>query len=44
MDELARDVEKLLDRAPRGLPAEGKEMELQFHLMSALPEKIMHSS
>ena len=40
VDELARDIEKLLDRASPGLPAEAREMELRFHLMSALPEKI----
>ena len=40
VDELARGIKKLLDRASLGLPAEAREMILCFHLMSALPEKI----
>ena len=40
VDELARDIEKLLDRASPGLPVEAREMELRYHLMSALPDKI----
>ena len=40
VDELARDIEKLLDKASPGLPAEAREMELRFHLTTALPEKI----
>ena len=39
VDELARDIEKLLDKASPGLPAEARERELRFHLTSALPEK-----
>ena len=40
IDELARDIEKLLDRSSPGLPAEVRDSELRFHLMSALPEKV----
>ena len=40
VDELARDIEKLLDKASPGLPADAKDMELRFHLTTALPEKI----
>ena len=41
VDKLARDIEKLLNRASPGLPTEAREMELHFQLMSALPEKIV---
>ena len=40
IDELAQDIEKLLDRSSPGLPAEVRDSGLQFHLMSALPEKV----
>ena len=40
IDELARDIEKLLDRSSPGLPAEIRDSELRFYLMSALPEKV----
>ena len=40
IDELARDIEKLLDRSSPGLPAEVRDSELRFYLMSALPEKV----
>ena len=40
LDELARDIETLLDRSSPGLPAEIRDSELRFHLMSALPEKV----
>ena len=40
VDELARDIEKLLDKASPGLPADARDMELRFHLTTALPEKI----
>ena len=40
VDELARDLEKLLDRASPGLPAEIRDSELRFHLINALPEKV----
>ena len=40
VDELARDLEKLMDRASPDLPAAARETELHFHLMAALPEKI----
>ena len=40
VDELARDIEKLLERASPDLSAEAKETELRFHFVGALPEKI----
>ena len=40
VDELAHDLEKLLDRASPGLPAEIRDSELRFHLINALPEKV----
>lgn len=40
VDELARDVEILLDKASPGLPADIKEGELHYHFTTALPEKI----
>ena len=38
IDELARDLEKLLDQASPQLPAETRETELRFHLMNSLPD------
>ena len=40
IDELARDLERLLDKASPGLPAELKDSELHFHLMNSLPERV----
>ena len=40
IDELARDLEKLLDQASPGLPADTREAELRFHLMSSLPDNV----
>ena len=40
VDELARDLERLLDKASPGLPIEIRDRELKYHLMNALPEKI----
>ena len=40
IDELARDLEKLLERASPDLPQATKSTELRFHLINALPEKI----
>ena len=40
IDELARDIEKLLDQSSPGLPAEIRDSELRLYLMSALPEKV----
>ena len=40
VDELARDLEKLLERASPDLPQATKSTELRFHLINALPEKI----
>ena len=40
MDELARYLERLLDRSSPGLPAETRETELRFHLMNSFPEKV----
>ena len=36
IDELARDLETLLDRSS---PANIRDAELRFHLMNSLPEK-----
>ena len=40
VDELARDLERLLDKASPDLPIDIRDRELKFHLMSALPEKV----
>ena len=40
VDELARDVEKLLEKASSGLPDELRESELRFYLINALPDKV----
>ena len=40
IDELARDIERLLDQASPGLPGDLKDKELKYHLMNALPEKV----
>ena len=40
VDELARDLERLLDKASLDLPAEVRNKELKFHLMNALPDKV----
>ena len=40
IDELARDVKKLLDQASPGLPEELSESEMWFNLINALPEKV----
>ena len=40
VDELARDLERMLDKSSPGLPAEIREAELRFHLLNSLPEKI----
>ena len=40
MDELARDIEKLLDRAAPGLEGAVRTTELRLYLISALPERI----
>ena len=39
-DELARDLERMLDKSSPGLPAEVCEAELRFHLMICRPEKV----
>jgi len=39
IDELARDLETLLDHSSPGLPANIHDAELRFHLMNSLPEK-----
>ena len=39
-DKLARDIEKLLNRASPNLPAKIRDTELRFHLINTLPEKI----
>ena len=40
VDQLARDLERMLDKSSPGLPAEIREAELRFHLMNSLPEKV----
>ena len=40
VDELAHDIEKLLDQASPGLPNEVKDMQLRFHLINSLPERV----
>ena len=40
IDEVARDLEKLLDKASPGLPAEIRDTELRYHLINSLPERI----
>jgi len=40
IDELARDLEKLLDHASPGLPAATREAELRFHLINSLPDAV----
>ena len=37
---MARDIEKLLDKASPGLPKELRDTELRFHLTRTLPDKI----
>ena len=39
VDELARDLEKLLEKASPDLPTAIRSTELRFHLINALPEK-----
>lgn len=41
VDKLARDTEKLLDRASPGLPAEMRDSELRFHLINALHKNVV---
>ena len=40
IDELARDLERLLDKVSPGLPAINRNAELRYHLLNALPEKV----
>ena len=40
IDEVARDIEKLLDKASPGLPAAIRDTELRYHLINSLPERI----
>ena len=40
VDELARDIEKLMNQASPGLPNEVKDSELWFHLINSLPERV----
>ena len=37
---MARCIERLLDKASPGLPANVHDSELQYHLINALPEKV----
>jgi len=40
VDELAKDLEKLLDVASPGLPEANRQSELRYHLLNALPDKV----
>ena len=40
IDELARDLEKLLEQASPELPAEIRDSELRFYLINSLPEQV----
>ena len=40
INKLARNLERLLDRASPNLPAEVRDTELRYHLISALPDKV----
>ena len=40
IDELVRCIERLVDKASPGLPANVRVNELQYHLINALPEKV----
>ena len=40
IDELARDIDRLLDQASLGLQGDLRDKELKYHLMNALPEKV----
>ena len=40
VDKLTHDLERLLDKALPGLPAEIRDRELKHHLMNTLPEKV----
>ena len=39
-DELARCIERLVDKTSPGLPANVRASELQFHLINALPDRV----
>ena len=40
INELAHDLERLLDKASPGLLVELRDSELRFHLMSSFPERV----
>ena len=40
IDELARDIEKLLNTVSPGLPEANHQAELCYHLLNALPDKV----
>ena len=40
INELARDIEKLLDTASPGLPEANRQAELRYHLLNSLPDKV----
>ena len=40
IDELARDLDNLIDQASPGLPTETHEVELPFHLINSLPYNV----
>ena len=41
IDELARDIEKLLDKASPGLQVVNRNAEQCYYLLNALPEKVV---
>ena len=41
IDELSRDLEKLLERASPEFPAEIRDSELRFYLINSLPEEVL---
>ena len=41
VNELACDLEHLLDKAPPDIPAKVRNKELKFHLMNALPDEVL---
>jgi len=40
IDELARDMEKLLDQASQGLTAASREAKQHFHIINLLPDSV----
>ena len=40
INELARDIKRLFDKASPGLPMVNRNAKLRYHLLSTLPEKV----